>query len=53
MNYPQISQKADIQLEVTGNQVNNKSWNWTLTDPQGKTVMKEAGKPGELTANIL
>jgi len=40
--------KANIQIEASGSQMDDKTWTWTLTDPQGKRVLKETGKISDL-----
>lgn len=41
-------QEASIHLEVIGNNINDKIFEWTLRDPEGVLVLKERGQVDDL-----
>lgn len=43
-------QHADINLHARGNDIDDKRFEWTLTDPDGKTILREEGKVTDLAS---
>jgi beta-mannosidase len=46
-------QHADVNLQVEGNQADDKNYEWTLTDPEGKPIVNESGMIADLASRIF